>query len=177
MSFTVYSKGAKMCCFKQFDATASVISKTGFMKKWSFIAFVLLLGTISTNAQNYKSALGVRFSSSDAVVNHAITFKHFFKQNTAVEALFSFVKPYALGVLIEKHHPLTNENFTWFWGAGFYAGFTDKKNFGAQGALGLDFKIPEVPVNLSLDWKPELNLIKETFFEPAAVGVSARFTF
>ena len=141
-----------------------------------FLALLFLLAD-KPHAQTYKSALGVRFSSNDAVVNHAITFKHFFSQNTAIEALFSFVKPYAIGVLIEKHHPLTNENFTWFWGAGAYAGFTDKKNFGAQGALGLDFKIPEAPVNLSLDWKPELNFIKKTFFEPAAVGVSARFTF
>ena len=148
------------------------------MKKWGIIFFILLsLAATSAKAQAYKSALGVRFSSHDAVVNHSITFKHFFKERTAVEALFSFVKPYALGILIEKHYPLANNNLTWFWGAGAYVGFTDKKNFGAQGALGLDFKIPEVPVNLSLDWKPELNLVKETFFEPAAVGVSARFTF
>lgn len=148
------------------------------MKKAGFILCILFLTAVANlNAQSYKSALGVRFSSSDAVVNHAITFKHFFRQNVAVEGLFSFVKPYALGVLIEKYYPLQNNNFTWFWGAGAYVGFTDEKNFGAQGVLGLDFKIPEVPVNLSLDWKPELNFVKETFFEPAAIGVSARFTF
>ena len=148
------------------------------MKKVGFVLLVLMLTTaMSAHAQSYKSALGVRFSSKDAVVNHSITFKHFFRESTAIEAFFSFVKPYAIGLLIEKHHPLTNNNFTWFWGAGAYVGFTDKKNFGAQGALGLDFKIPDVPLNLSLDWKPELNLVKDVFFEPAAVGASVRFTF
>ena len=148
------------------------------MKKAGFIVLILFsMAATTASAQAYKSALGVRFSSSDAVVNHSISFKHFFRESTAIEALFSFVKPYALGVLIEKHHPLTNNNFTWFWGAGAYVGFTDKKNFGAQGALGLDLKIPDVPLNLAIDWKPELNLVKDVFFEPAAVGLSARFTF
>lgn len=146
------------------------------MKKVGFITAIVLL-SLSSKAQSYKSAIGVRFSSDDAVVNHAISYKHFFKNNTAVEGLFSFVKPYALAVLLEKHHPINSENFTWFWGAGAYVGFTGNKNFGAHGALGLDLKIPQAPINISLDWKPELNLVDEVFFEPAAIGLSARFTF
>ena len=133
--------------------------------------------TITLHAQEYKNALGVRFSSNDAVVGHSITFKHFIKEQVAIEALSSFVKPYAIGVLVEKYQPLTTTTFTWFWGAGVYTGFSEGKNFGAQGILGLDLKIPQAPVNISLDWKPELNLIKDAFFEPAAIGVSARFTF
>jgi hypothetical protein len=34
-----------------------------------------------------------------------------------------------------------------------------------------------LPLNLSLDWKPELNIIDNINFEPAAVGFSIRFTF
>lgn len=147
------------------------------MKKTGFAFLLLFILTSTISAQEYKNAIGVRFSSSDAVVNHSVTFKHFFKEQIAVEALASFVKPYAIGVLVEKYQPLTTTTFTWFWGAGVYAGFTEDKNFGAQGILGLDLKIPQAPVNLSLDWKPELNLVKDVFFEPAAIGVSARFTF
>jgi hypothetical protein len=50
-------------------------------------------------------------------------------------------------------------------------------NFGAQGVLGLDYKFMNAPINLSLDWKPELNLVSDINFEPAAVGFTARFTF
>ncbi len=146
------------------------MKKTGFV----FLLFVMATGA---RAQEYKNAIGIRFSSSDAVVNHSVTFKHFLKEQLAIEALASFVKPYAVGVLVEKYQPLTTTTFTWFWGAGAYAGFAEGKNFGAQGILGLDLKIPQAPVNLSLDWKPELNIVKEVFFEPAAIGVSARFTF
>ena len=147
------------------------------MKRIGFIALCTLLLTLSGKTQNYKSALGVRFSSDDAVVNHAISFKHFFNSNTAVEGLFSFVKPYALAFLLERHHPLTNANFTWFWGAGAYVGFRKDQTFGMHGALGLDLKIPQAPINVSLDWKPELNLVDDVFFEPAAIGLTARFTF
>jgi hypothetical protein len=32
-------------------------------------------------------------------------------------------------------------------------------------------------LNISVDWKPELNLITNVGFEASGVGVSARFTF
>jgi hypothetical protein len=50
-------------------------------------------------------------------------------------------------------------------------------NFGAQGVIGLDYKFANIPLNLSLDWKPELNLVSDINFEPAAVGLTVRFTF
>jgi hypothetical protein len=40
----------------------------------------------------------------------------------------------------------------------------------------MEYKAPSLPLSLSLDWKPELNLTKEVFFEPAALGLTARFT-
>ena len=46
-----------------------------------------------------------------------------------------------------------------------------------MGVLGLDYKFANIPLNLSLDWKPELNLVTDINFEPAAVGFTARFTF
>jgi hypothetical protein len=48
---------------------------------------------------------------------------------------------------------------------------------GAQGVVGLDYKFQQVPINLSLDWKPELNLVDNVNFEAAAVGLAVRFTF
>ena len=43
--------------------------------------------------------------------------------------------------------------------------------------LDLDYKFNNVPLNLSLDWKPELNIVSDINFEPAAIGFTARFTF
>jgi hypothetical protein len=154
------------------------------MKQGNIFLFLLFFGiSFSANSQGgatneaKKHALGIRISSEDAVINHSITYKYFFDPSTAVEGLFSFGDPLALGFLVEKHKPFKTAGLTWFWGVGAYAGFAGERNFGAQGVVGLDFIAPTLPVNFSIDWKPELNFIKEFSFEPAAVGFSARFIF
>ena len=150
------------------------MKKTGFIS--SAILFLFLFSK-DVKAQDYKTALGIRLSSNDAIVNNSITLKYFFSSSVAVEGLLSFGDPVALGFLIEKHKPAGLGGLAWFYGAGAYIGFASEKNIGAQGVLGLDYKFPAIPLNLSVDWKPELNIVKETVFEPSAVGASIRFTF
>lgn len=158
------------------------------MKKVIF-AFLLAIGIASTaSAQDYKTAVGVRLSNTNPVINNSITLKHFLTETTAVEALFSFGDPLALGALVEIHKPLGEQGIKWYYGGGGYLGFqktfneTKQENetdvlFGAQGVLGLDYKFANLPLNLSLDWKPELNIVSDINFEPAAIGFTARFTF
>lgn len=149
------------------------------MKKIGIIfSFVFCCGFLhQASAQDYKTALGIRISSVDAVVNHSITFRQFITESVAAEGLLSFSDPGAIGLLIEKFRPIGGQSFTWFWGAGPYIGFSDNYKFGLQGALGFDLKFPSLPVNLSVDWKPEMNFTRVFSFEPAAVGLSARFVF
>ena len=160
------------------------------MKKILIALLIIVIAgsTNSLSAQDYKSALGVRLSSSAAMVNNSVTFKQFINDKTAIEALFSFGDPLALGVLLEYHKPLAAAGLRYYYGAGGYLSFikttdvaTQKSktdpNFGAQGVIGLDYKFANVPLNLSLDWKPELNIVSDINFEPAAIGFTARFTF
>lgn len=144
--------------------------------------------TSSSGSQTYKTALGVRLSSSQAIVNNSISLKHFLNEHSAIEALFSFGDPLSLGALYEVHKPLSESGIQWYYGGGGYLGFVKtyddnlKKtgtevNFGAMGVIGLDYKFINLPLNLSLDWKPELNLVSDINFEPAAIGLTARFTF
>ena len=130
-----------------------------------------------TTTQEYRTALGIRLSNNDAIVNNSITVKHFFSSNMAIEGLLSFGDPVAIGAMIQLHRPIGNASgLRWLYGGGAYFGFGSPNNFGAQGILGLDYKIGSIPLNLSLDWKPELNFVEDFGFEPAAVGFSARFT-
>lgn len=131
----------------------------------------------TTKTVSRNNLLGIRISSSDAAVNHSITYKRFISSSTAIEGLFSFTDPGAIGVLVEKHTGLGTSGITWFWGAGAYVGFSGGRRFGAQGVAGLDYIVPTLPLNFSLDWKPELNFASQFSFEPAALGFSARFTF
>jgi hypothetical protein len=140
---------------------------------------LLLITTIaaaSAQAQNYKTAIGLRLSSNDAQVNNALTVKHFLNPVVALEGLVS-VGPAAVGLLGEVHQPVsTVPGLRWLYGGGGFVGFTGDISAGLQGILGLDYKFVNIPLNLSVDWKPELDLINEFRFEPAAVGISARFT-
>lgn len=160
------------------------------MKKNVFV--ILLIAGISSvtvvSAQDYKTALGVRLSSSAAMVNNSVSFKQFISDKTAIEALFSFGDPLALGAILEFHKPLSSAGLSYYYGAGGYISFikttnvatgktSTDPNFGAQGVIGLDYKFTNVPLNLSLDWKPELNIVSDINFEPAAIGFTARFTF
>lgn len=154
----------------------------------SLFLFAVIGACTQLAAQDYKTALGIRLSSSQAIVNNSISIKHFLNEKTAIEGLLSFGDPLALGALVEVHKPMGESGVRWFYGGGAYLGFVktfnvDKNrtetdaNFGAQGVLGLDYKFANIPLNLSLDWKPELNLVTDINFEPAAVGFTARFTF
>lgn len=146
------------------------------MKQAGIICIVLILITSTVNAQDYKGAVGVRFSSKAALVNNSVSLKYFFTEKTAVEGLITFNDPFALGLLVEQHKPLAKNNFKYFYGAGVYAGFSGSRRAGLQGIIGLDYKIPAIPMNFSIDWKPELTVTKEFSFEPQTLGVSARFT-
>ncbi len=160
------------------------------MKKIISISLILaaLAFTTTASAQSYKTGVGVRLSSAQAMVNNSISLKHFLNEKSAIEVLFSFGDPLAIGALYEVHKPFSSEGLQWYYGGGGYLGFVKSwnpnknrnetdVNVGAQGVLGLDYKFVNLPLNLSLDWKPELNLVSDINFEPAAIGFTARFTF
>ncbi len=160
------------------------------MKKTLYLILLCTgLSALNTaSAQDYKTALGVRLSSAAAAVNNSISIKQFVSDKMAIEGLFSFGDPLALGALVEFHKALTPAGLTYFYGAGGYLSFVktynpvkqrneSDPNFGAQGVIGLDYKFSNIPLNISLDWKPELNIVSDINFEPAAIGFTARFTF
>jgi hypothetical protein len=151
------------------------------MKKIRIGSFCLLFVLASTTSfsQDYKSALGVRLSSAAPVVNNAVSFKYFIDETYALEGLLSFGDPVAIGAMLQIHKPLNNVNgLKWYYGGGAYIGFPSKSiSVGGMGVVGLDYKFDNIPLNLSLDWKPELNIVPNITFEAAAIAVSARFTF
>ena len=175
------------------------------MKKFSATLIILAIGAstklsaqetteaTSTNATamttNYRTAIGIRLSNNAPVISNAITIKHFLNDKTAIEGFVSFGHDItSFGALGEIHKPFSTPGLLWYYGGGGYLGFGKEydvnkdKNvnttfFGAQGVVGLDYKFASIPINISLDWKPELNFVQDINFEPAAIGFSARFTF
>jgi hypothetical protein len=102
----------------------------------------------------------------------------------AVEGLASFWKG---GVrftgLYELHYPLLQvDGLQWYVGPGAHIGFYDDKYyggstfFGIDGVLGIDYKIPGAPLNVSLDWNPSFEFGDGAEFQSWG-GLGIRFTF
>jgi len=132
-----------------------------------------------TSGQDYKVAVGLRFSSASPTLSNSVSIKYFFDEGNAIEGLVSFGSRFGMGALYEKHLLIGGvPSFRWFYGGGGYIGFESGKTFlGPTGITGLDYKFQGAPVNLSLDWKPELDLSPKINFVPDAFALSARFTF
>ncbi len=141
-----------------------------------FIGIFCFAAVQQASGQEYSNALGIRLSTSQATINQSVSYRRYLNENTAIEGLLSF-DPIAVGALYEKVYPLGAPGLQWFFGGGAYVAFTGNNVFGAMGIVGLDYTIPSIPVNLSLDWKPELNFINNVNFQASAVALSVRFVF
>lgn len=138
-------------------------------------------GLVADNlhAQDYKLGLGIRFSNYSPTLSNSVSIKYFLKENAAVDALISFGgSRFGIGGLYEIHTPLNaTAGLKWYYGGGAYVGFQDHSTYlGPTGVIGLDYKFQNIPLNLSLDWKPELDIIPAINFVPDGFGLTARFT-
>ncbi len=140
------------------------------------VLLIFVIGGISTsNAQAYKSAIGLRAGSPLAA-----TYKHFLNESSAVELFATYRSNTARFVGVNYgwswigiggsylfHNPLEGiEGLTYFYGGGasvqFYSYdgsvYDDEDNisFGIHGKIGLDYAFDDIPLNVSLDWAPTI---------------------
>lgn len=149
------------------------------MKRITFFCLIAicLVAGLKVSAQDYRLAVGVRLSNSTPTLNNSITGKYFVTPKSAVEGIVSFGSRFGIGGLLEIYQPLSIEGLTWFYGGGGYVGFQGGDTYlGPTGILGMDYKFANVPLNISLDWKPELDIIPDINFVPDAFALSVRFT-
>jgi hypothetical protein len=167
----------------QLPALPSFIKENSNMKKLlQGVLFFVLIGysqhllAQENPAQDYKFGIGIRLSNASPTLNNSITAKYFLNDKNAVEGLLSFGSRFGIGGLYEVHNPLNYPGLKWFYGAGGYLGFESGETYlGPTGAIGLDYKFANIPLNLSIDWKPELDILPKIAFIPDAFGVTARF--
>ncbi|MBS1667531.1 MAG: hypothetical protein JST58_09150 [Bacteroidetes bacterium] len=152
------------------------------MRKTTFFIILIVVIGISNraSAQDYKVAIGIRLSSAAPTLSNSVSIKYFMNDRDAIEGLASFGPTrFGIGGLYERHLLIGNTPaFKWYYGGGGYVGFQSGNAYvGPTGVVGLDYKFQNAPINLSLDWKPELDIIPAINFVPDAFGVTARFTF
>lgn len=149
------------------------------MKKTILLALVITIISAGASAQVYNNAAGIRLGPNSAAITAGFSLKHFLNEKTAIEGIVGVNNGLGLCGLYELHFPIEAvENLQWFAGGGAYVAFRSKvTSIGAAGIIGLDYKFVDIPLNLSLDWKPEFSIINPFGLEASGLGLSARFTF
>jgi hypothetical protein len=155
------------------------------MKKLSLMLFMLF--SVYCFAQDYQTGIGLRGGYTSG-----ITFKHFISEAHAFEVIVgSRWRGVNITGLYEFHRPAFEvEGLNWFYGGGAHIGvfrgysggpwdnFRGEQfmQVGVDGIVGLEYKIPPIPISLSFDIKPMLSLYRHTgfFFDSA---FSARYVF
>lgn len=142
---------------------------------------------IEPSGRDYRMAIGIRLSNSIPTLSNAVTGKYFITDRSAVEGIVSWGGRFGIGGLLEVYQPFSAPGLSWFYGGGAYVGFqsnSDKNGegggrtfVGPTGVLGIDYKFANAPINLSIDWKPELDVIPAINFVPDAFALSVRFAF
>lgn len=158
------------------------------MKKILFSVFavaVLLVGSTKlSQAQSYRTAvgLGLDFGSGATLVGPMV--KHFFNPNAAGQAELLFGDhTVAINAFYQYQNRIAGApGLDWYVGGGpglhffSYKGFSNT-TFALKPMAGLDYKIGGAPIAVSLDWRPSIFIGSgDTNFEPARFGLGLKFT-
>ncbi len=131
------------------------------------LAFIALEAT----AQKYRTAAGLRVGRD----NFGVTVQQKVLERTTLEGIgLVGTREVSATLLAEQHFGLLGKSLNYYLGAGAHIG-TQKNNggFGGFDAIaGVEYKIAFVPVVLSLDVKPSVEISSDDWFRfPAALSV------
>lgn len=154
------------------------------MKKIFFFFLFCFIASISFSQNTYKHALGLKFPGG-----FSATYKVFVTNTNNIEAQATvWNKGFRLSGMYEFNFYSfpTVENLSWFVGPGAHIGFwksqykadyNSNADLGIDGIIGLDYKFPKIPINVSADWQPSVTLAGNAGFTPAYGGFAVRYTF
>jgi hypothetical protein len=164
------------------------------MRKLLICTFILasfLLISKRSNAQDYKTAVGLKFGGYE----NGISAKYFTTSDVALEGILGFRSH---GVVITGLYEIHQEAFgvkelKFYYGAGAHIGaigsglyrrFNGDDEYynnshillGVDGVLGLEYVIPQSPIAVSLDLNPRAEIATGPFFD-IAPGLGIKYTF
>jgi hypothetical protein len=143
------------------------------MKQGVGIIICVCLLSFQALAQKYSTALGLRFGDG----TYGITAKQRIFKTVAVEGLMTASERELLGTfLLVKHFPILGRGFNAYIGGGGHLG--GLKDFGpvlgVDAMVGLEVKMPFMPLTASVDFKPAYHILHEDWFD-AGTAVSVRY--
>jgi opacity protein-like surface antigen len=152
--------------------------------------FFALFGLFSTcvHAQDYGVGIGLRVLSYGGI---GVTGKKIFGDNKALELNATFrnyglssYNYFEIGGLYERYHEISGvDGLNWLAGGGVNIGFYKYKyfssstNIGISGIAGLEYKFPNTPITVGIDYMPLIWLTNGFLFSSNRGGLTARYVF
>jgi len=140
------------------------------MKK-IFTLLVVFATTLTTSAQYYNQALGLRFNDYYA----ALTYKTFLSEKNALDFSLNaqFDNGFGLTGLYEIHEPTGfADRLNWYYGIGGHVSlwsgtYWEHGNYsiiglGVDGVVGVEYAVENIPFAFSLDYIPSFSLVTQT---------------
>ncbi|WP_017258484.1 hypothetical protein [Pedobacter arcticus] len=165
--------------------------RKNLLKLVAVLAFTFGLTANVAAQSNYNSAIGLRVGGYE----NGISLKHFISSDTALEGILGFRRGgFVFTGLYEKQAiAFAEPSLNWFYGAGAHIGGISGDRYyeaygkdryygdsgillGADGILGLEWQVPDIPIAASLDLHPRLELAKGPFLD-MEVALTIRYTF
>ena len=152
-----------------------------------WITLIVLILTTKAQCQDYTHSLGLRGG-----VTNGISYKTMISEQDAAELIAGFqYDGLQVTGLYERHTPALNvDHLFWYYGAGGHLGFYGNDydppynndqyggspTIGLDGIGGLEYRIPNVPLNICVDVKPFLEFTGPDIFL-WDTGISIRYRF
>lgn len=148
------------------------MKKVTLTSTFLLLVFSFLFAQKRGEGTRYTTAIGGKFFPA------AFTIKQKIDRNVKLEGLLYFWNGARFTGLIEWYHLIQGlPGLTWYIGPGGHLQFSNKNTyyFGIDGVIGLDWKIKNVPLNLSLDWQPSFDFGIGGEFKGGFGGLGIRY--
>ncbi|MBP3331241.1 MAG: hypothetical protein J6K90_01565 [Tidjanibacter sp.] len=148
------------------------------MKKF-LLTLIVAVFAINASAQDYNWAVGVRGGGMAS----GLTVKHILGGGNAWDlSVSSYYDGGLYGSMVYEWVNDLGSNFSFFYGAGGHIGAGDKDDsgsfaLGVDGIVGVEYQIPVAPIAFSLDYRPALNIISNSYFAGYDFGFGVKYTF
>lgn len=160
------------------------------MKRFFILIIFIPFFTPSAYAQSYGTSLGLRFGSQQDYRSVGLTGKHRIQKGWTLEGIIQSDFNYntTFHALIERHERLISKRFNYYYGTGISLGQEAStlkdpatreiiSTYGNQ-TLGVDLilgiELTLLKANISIDYKPNINLIGRNPWYAGQIGISAR---
>ena len=156
------------------------------MKRILYTLVLVCFITVTAVAQDYNTGIGIRTGTSNG-----LTVKHFITTNRVLEAIVATRwEGYNFTGLYQVYRQAWNVNrLNWFYGVGGHVGsyrgeghrrYDNNEQYwllGIDGIIGMEYNFREIPFNISLDWKPAIDVSGGFYPWGDEVAFSLRYIF